>query len=99
MLNEFMPRITVRVEAMKENIIHHMGIANSDMGEAVSKAVDKAVENYDLTTQVNTLVKDIINEAIARYFRLGPGCDIITDAVNTALDKVFKKPQETGEDE
>ena len=87
---EAMPVIRLSVEHMKAQVLHHMGVIGSELGERMEQEIENAIESYPWQAQVNSIVHDAISEAIKSYFQYGKGCSDLESAINEALSKTFK---------
>lgn len=81
------PIIRIEIEHMKHSIISHIGALHSDLGEALSVEIEKALANYDWQGQVTKIVHDAITKQIAWHFNHGDGKDMVESAVAEGFDK------------
>ncbi len=88
MNSEAVPVIRLEVANLKHAIMHHMGIAGSDLSEAIGEKVDKAVADYPWDETVKKVVDESIRSALSRYFTYGEGYKAIEGAIDAALDQM-----------
>jgi hypothetical protein len=91
---EAIPRLRLEVESLKHSIIAHMGVSESELGEALSTEIDKALASYDWQGQVSRIVHAELTKRIEDYFKFGDGHSAIKDAVGEGFAAAMGK---TGE--
>ena len=86
---ESVPTLRIETERMKSSILAHLGVVGSELGEALSVEIDKAVASYPWEEQVRTIVHATLTQEIDSYFKYGEGRDKVAMAVKEGFDKVL----------
>lgn len=76
-----MPILRMEVEGMKASILTHLGAMGSELGDALSAEIDKAIANYDWQGEVTRIVHSALTEKITEYFSWGDGSKAVRAAV------------------
>lgn len=84
------PVIKLEVESMRHAILHHMGLAGSELGEHLSAEIQRAVNEYPWKERVDATVRQALDEAIDGFFRYGRGRQAINKAIDDALEHLNK---------
>ena len=79
------PVIKFEVEHMKQTLIAHLGMRGSELGDYVSEAMGRAVENYPWEQRVTEIVHSVLTHEIEKYFECGPGKALIAQAVSAGF--------------
>jgi len=61
---EFMPRIRLTVENMKQGIIEAMGVRDSELGDVIEKGVDKALHDFPVEQETKVVVEEMVRSLI-----------------------------------
>jgi len=88
---EAIPRLRLEVESLKHSIIAHMGASESELGEALSVEIDKALASYDWQGQVSRVVHAELTKRIEDYFKFGDGYAAVKSAVEEGFAAVTGK--------
>ena len=91
-----MPLVRLELERMKEAIVTHLGVVGSEYEQVLGEQISKAIAEYPWEKQVSEITHSVITESITSWFRYGEGHALISDAVQTALDRALIH-QATGE--
>ena len=86
-----MPILRMEVEGMKAAIMSHLGIHGSELGEALSREVDKAIAEYDWLGEVKRITHAVLTDRIHSYFKYGEGAKAVEKAVAEGFDAVTGK--------
>jgi hypothetical protein len=76
-----MPILRMEVEGVKAAILTYLGARGSELGDALSAEIDKAIAEYDWQGEVKRIVHATISEKINYYFKFGDGAKAVEDAV------------------
>ena len=93
------PRLRLEIEGIKHSIIAHIGAMDSELGDALSVEINKAVENYPWEQEVMSIVHDKIRAEISSYFKYGAGAKSINEAVDDGFKRVNMPGQSGGDHE
>lgn len=89
---EAMPILRMEVEGMKAAIMTHLGVRGSELGQELSKAVDKAVAGFDWDGEVKRIVEASLRLKIESYFSYGgKGAKAVEAAVDEAFSAALGK--------
>lgn len=86
-----MPILRMEVEGMKAAILTHLGARGSELGDALSAEIDKAIAEYDWQGEVKRIVHAALSENINYYFKFGDGAKAVKDAVVEGFDAATGK--------
>ena len=79
------PIIKITVENMKAQVLSHLGLIGSELGDAIESEIEKAIELYPWEAQVKEIVHSAISSSIDGYFKYGDGASIIGDVVKNSF--------------
>jgi len=85
-----LPLIKLEIESMKHSILHHFGLYQAQLSDAVAAEIERVIGEYDYQGAVTKAAIEVLNGTIESFFRYGEGREIIQSAMNEALKKVFK---------
>ena len=84
---ESVPIIRFEIENLKHQVATMLGIIGSELNDAISSEMEKAVADYDFEKEVRQAVNECLNEAIHNYWKYGKGREAIQQAVKEAIEK------------
>ena len=82
------PLIRLEIEHMKHSILHHMGLRNSDLGDAIEAEIDKALACYPWETAVRKIVHQQITDQVEWFFKYGEGATAIRESLEAAVKEL-----------
>lgn len=85
------PIIKIELSRMQETIQHALIEYNEDVENYVESSIKKAIEDFDYETIVKSCADEAIKRVVEGYFKYGKGYDIINNAVNDAMNELFKQ--------
>ena len=89
-----MPQIRLEVEHMKHSILHHLGVAGSQLGECLEKEIQAAIETYPWQHRVTEIVHHAIDDYVKAYWSYGKGSKRITQAIDDAFSQRLDDDQQ-----
>lgn len=98
MNSEFVPKITLQVEAMKGSIVHAMGLCGSDMEAYINKSVADQMSAIDYDGIIQKAMEHAVCAAINNYFTWGQGQKDVQAATDAAMQAFKDKAQEQEND-
>ena len=88
---EAIPTLRFEIDSVKSTIMSHLGVLGSELGDEISKSIDKAVATYPFDDKVRGIVHDAINSNIESYFKYGKGGESIRESINIAFKELENK--------
>ena len=80
-----MPILRMEVEGMKAAILTHLGARGSELGDALSAEIDKAIAEYDWQGELKRIVHETLSQKIQEYFSWGEGAKAVRAAVENGF--------------
>jgi len=87
---EALPQLRLEIEHLKYTILAQLGLRGSELGECLSKEVDKAINSYPWERKVQEVTHAAITSHIEHYFKYGNGSRAIKSAVEEGFRNVTK---------
>lgn len=90
MMNGPMPMIEIQVRGIEENIRACAVLNHHRMKEAIETSLERELMNFDydgaVDEVVSNVIKRLVTESVAQYFRRGQGADLITALITSTLN-------------
>jgi hypothetical protein len=92
MRSEFLPIIGLDIKGMDAHLQSALGVKGSELGDAISQQIDKAIAEYPFEQKVSLYASQAIDSAISDYFNLynHGGSQIYTAVFDFLADKIIK---------
>ena len=88
-----MPRVTIELEGMKQQIVHAFSSRNQEIETAIEEQLTKAINTFPFEETVLKLSREIISaaikDALEHYFKYGEGREAIQQAVTDKLNELY----------
>lgn len=106
MKREAMPIIRLEVEGLKQAMMHHMGLHNEELKDAMDLALSEEIKKYDIGKLILKLAPDIVGAYVEKCIEIAiteglypilckENRTLFNDAINKEIRKqlspVFKK--------
>lgn len=89
-----MPRVTIQLEGMKQQIVHAFSSHNEEVEQAIEEQLSVAIKSFPFEETILKMSREVISasikEALEHYFKYGEGREVIKRAVVERLDKLYE---------
>lgn len=92
-----MPLVKVEIDRMRHTIVTQLGLMHSELGEALSAEIERAVAEYDWQAHTRRIVNEVLDKCVSDYFSIGPGFDLISSTVEKAFNSIFDATERENE--
>lgn len=103
MHGEAIPVVRLSIESMTSQILHHLGLEGSELGEVIEQRIKEETAilfhdaDHEIRNVIRTEIRRVVTQRVKDYFSYGNGASFLNRKVTECLDEVFKEREEDDE--